>query len=599
MSDEQLQIMRHSAAHLVAAAVQKLYPGAKFGVGPVVENGFYYDIEFSQNISEADLKTIEKQAKKMSSQNLAFERKEMSIGEAVKLFESLGQTYKVSLLNDIKTKGTTKVSDAEMQDLVGAVDMVSVYQTGEFVDLCRGPHVTSSKEIVGDGLKLTKLAGAYWRGDEKNKMLTRIYGVVFPSGAELKDYLDRVRLAEERDHRKLGKELELFVFSDLVGPGMPLFTFRGAIVRQEIIDYINSLQKGIGYQTVHTPNLNKAELFKISGHYDKYKDDMLMVKSHYSDEEYFLKPMNCPQHTQIYASQMRSYRDLPIRIADFANLYRDERPGELNGLSRLRCFCQDDAHCFCREDQIEDEFSAVLGIIEKALQTFGMKYWIRLSLRDPKQPEKYLGGDEVWNKAETLLEGILQRKKIEYKKAEGEAAFYGPKMDIMVRDALGREWQISTIQVDFNMPVRFDLKYIDKDGAEKTPVMIHRAIIGSPERFMGILIEHYGGAFPTWLAPVQVQLITVSPEKHGEGALKLKQELVDLGVRVGLDDANETLGNRVRKAVGQKVPYIIAVGDKELGGEEWMIRMRGQEKQEQMSKEKFIERILAEIKERK
>lgn len=597
MEQSKLEMMRHSCAHLVAAAVLKLYPQAKFGVGPAVENGFYYDIDFGKNITEEDLKKIENKARGLQQADFKYEKEEMDIDAAIEMFKKLDQYYKVELLNDLKNKGTTKVNEPGFEDLSGSVDKVTVYKTGEFVDLCRGPHVASTKET--GVFKLTKLAGAYWRGDEKNKMLQRIYGVCFATQEELDGYLEQVRLAEERDHRRLGKELDLFVFSDLIGPGMPLFTFKGAIIRQEIINYTNELQKGIGFQTVHTPNINKAELFKISGHYDKYKDDMLMVKSHYSDEEYYLKPMNCPQHTQIYASKMRSYRDLPMRIADFANLYRDERPGELNGLSRLRCFCQDDGHSFCREDQIEEEFSNVLGIIEKALQTYGMKYWIRLSLHDPKHPEKYLGGDEVWNKAETLLEGILKSKNIDYKKAEGEAAFYGPKMDIMVKDALNREWQISTIQVDFNMPVRFNLKYSDKDGIDKTPVMIHRAIIGSPERFMSILIEHYGGAFPTWLAPVQVSLIPVSNEKHSDGAYKLKDELVNLGIRVEVDGVDETLGNRVRKAVAQKVPYILAIGDKELSGEDWMIRIRGQEKQEKMSKENFVEKVLREIKERK
>lgn len=595
---ENIEIMRHSCAHLVAAAVLELYPEAKFGVGPVVENGFYYDIDFPTPISEKDLEKIEKKARGLIAKGVKFERSEMVIDEAVKLFSEKGQLYKVELLKDLKEKGTTKVkaNEADEDVMKNSSGVVSLYTTNNFVDLCRGPHLESAKEI--GVFKLHKLAGAYWRGDEHNKMLQRVYGLCFATQQELDEHLENMRLAEQNDHRKLGKEMDLFVFSDLVGPGMPLFTFRGATVRQEIIDYVNELQKGIGYQTVHTPNINKAELFKISGHYEKYKDDMIMVKSHYSDDEYFLKPMNCPQHTQIFASKMRSYRDLPVRIADFANLYRDERPGELNGLSRLRCFCTDDGHSFCREDQIEEEFSRVLGIIEKALKTFGMKYWIRLSLRDPNHPEKYLGGDEVWNKAEALLEQMLISKKIEYKRIEGEAAFYGPKMDIMVKDALGREWQISTIQVDFNMPVRFGLKYTDKDGTDKNPVMVHRAIIGSPERFMSILIEHYGGAFPVWLAPVQVQLISVS-EKHADGAHTIKTELIEKGIRVDADTGDETLGNRVRKAVAQKIPYIVVVGDKELAGETWTIRVRGQEQQLKMSREEFTTKVLSEIKERK
>ncbi|MBI4427373.1 MAG: threonine--tRNA ligase [Candidatus Magasanikbacteria bacterium] len=596
---EKLLALRHSCEHVLTMAMLRLWPGKiKAAMGPATDDGFYFDFDSDIKISEADFVKIEKEMAKIIKEDLLVIKDEMSVKEARKFFNSgtyKGNEYKHEWIDEIEKRG----------------EGVSVYWLGKkgedlpetFVDICAGPHVKSTGEI--GAFKLLKIAGAYWHGDEKNKMLTRIYGTAFETKEELDKYLHLLEEAEKRDHRKLGKELELFVFSDLVGSGMPLFTFQGAIVRQGIIDYINELQKGIGYRTVHTPNMNKAELFKISGHYDKYKDDMFMVKSHYSDEEYFLKPMNCPQHTQIYASKMRSYRDLPIRIADFANLYRDERPGELNGLSRLRCFCQDDAHCFCRDDQIEQEFSPVLGIIEKALRTFNMKYWVRLSLRDPKQPEKYLGGDEVWNKAEALLEGILKKQKIEYKKAEGEAAFYGPKMDIIVQDALGREWQISTIQLDFNMPVRFGLKYIDKDGAEKTPVMIHRAIIGSPERFMAILIEHYAGVFPVWLSPVQVLFVPVAA-KHHDGAGELAKELADKGIRVEVDDADETVGNKVRKAAGRKIPYIIIVGDKELSGDpsagsgqEWMIRVRGEKDQVKMSKEDFVEKVLGEIRERK
>lgn len=593
MEQQQLETMRHSCAHLVAAAVAELYPTAKFGVGPIVDNGFYYDIEFPANINEEDLLNIEKKAKHLVKQNLHYIRKEMPIDEAIKFFDAQGQIYKVELLKDLKERGTTKMKEEELQDVGGSVENVSVYETGKFTDLCRGPHLESTKDI--GAFKLVKLAGAYWRGSEKNKMLTRIYGVAFATQEELDNYLKMVEEAEKRDHRKVGKELELFIFSDLIGPGLPIYTPKGALVRQMIADYSNELQKKIGYKVVHTPNMNKAELFKVSGHYDKYKEDMIMVKSHYSDEEYFLKPMNCPQHTQVYAAKTRSYKDLPIRIADFANLYRDERPGELNGLSRLRCFSQDDGHCFCREDQIEEEFSSVLNIIETALKTYSMKYWVRLSLRDPNQKEKYLGGDEIWEKAESMLENILKTKNVEYKKAEGEAAFYGPKMDLIAQDVLGREWQISTIQLDFNMPVRFGLTYVDKDGQEKNPVMIHRAIVGSPERFMSILIEHYGGAFPVWLAPVQVHFAPVS-EKHLEGTTVLANEFEELGIRVSVDADDETVGKKVRKAAGLKIPYIIIVGDKELGGEDWTVRIHGVEEQLKISKKDFVEKVLGQIK---
>lgn len=581
MEQNNLDAIRHSAAHMLAAAVLELYPGTKLAIGPTIENGFYYDFKFPEgvSISEADLTTIEKKMKHIIKGNHKFVGKEVSVAEAQEFEKE--QPFKLELIEEFAGEGKN----------------LTLYESGPFTDLCRGGHAENTNQIPADALKLHKVAGAYWRGDEKNPMLTRIYGLLFATREELEAYLKQLEEARKRDHRKLGKELDLFVFSDLVGPGMPLFTPRGTIVRNGIANYSRYLNNKIGFQEVHTPNANKAELFKISGHYDKYKDDMLQVISHYSDEEYYLKPMNCPQHTQIYASQMRSYKDLPIRFADFANLYRDERPGELSGLTRLRCFSQDDGHCFCREDQIEQEFNNVLMVIKEALTTYNLKYWIRLSLRDPKQKEKYLGDDNTWNKAESTLRKLLEENNVDFKAVEGEAAFYGPKMDIMALDSIGREWQISTIQLDLNMPVRFGLTYVDSDGTEKHPVMIHRALIGSPERFMGILIEHYAGAFPAWLAPVQVLLATVS-DAHNDGALKIAKEMQEKGIRVTVDDSSETMGKKVRNAAGQKIPYIVVVGDRELAGEEWTIRVRGQEEQIKMSKDAFVEKLLVEIKER-
>ena len=596
---QNIEKKRHSCAHIVAAAVQELYPDAKFGVGPTIDNGFYYDIKFVENINEDDLQKIEKKAKHLIKQNVSFEKEEVNIEQAIKMFTEIGQDYKVSLLKDLKEKGTTKMSEEELQDLGDSVEQVTLYRSGGFVDLCRGPHIESSKELNEKGLKLQKLAGAYWRGDESNPMLTRIYGVYFDNKDELDEYLVLLEEAKKRDHRKLGKEMDLFVFSNLVGQGMPLYTPNGALVRREIANYSNELQKTIGYEEVHTPQMNKAELFKVSGHYDKFKDDMISCSSHYSDEEYFLKPMNCPQHTQIFASRTRSYRDLPIRYSDFANLFRDEKPGELAGLARLRCFAQDDGHSFCREDQIEEEFKNVLDIIHTALQTYGLDYYIQLSLWDEDNKEKYLGDEVVWEKSQKMLENLLVANNIEYKIKSGEAAFYGPKMDVIATDALKREWQISTIQLDFNMPVRFALVYTDKDGSEKNPVMIHRAIVGSPDRFMGILIEHYGGAFPLWLSPVQVLLVPVS-EKHLDGANTIAKELSDnYNIRVEIDGADETVGNKIRKAVGRKIPYVVVVGDTELSGENWTIRVRGQEEQIQMSKEEFTAKIVEDTKNRK
>ncbi len=578
-----LETKRHSLSHLLAYAVKEIWPNVKLAIGPAIENGFYYDLDFDEDkIGENDLKEIEKKMNYLAKQNLKFERSEKNIDAALAEAREKNDIYKAELIADLKKQGET---------------VVSYYSVGKFTDLCRGPHVANTNQIKPGSFKLQKLAGAYWRGDEKNKMLTRIYGLAFETKEELTAYLNLLAEAEKRDHRKLGKELGLFVFSDLVGPGLPLYTFKGAIVRKEIINYSNELQAAIGYQEVHTPNMNKAELFRVSGHYEKYKEDMFRVISNYSDEEYFLKPMNCPQHTQIYASQSRSYKDLPIRIADFANLYRDERPGELNGLTRLRCFCQDDGHSFCREDQIKEEFTAVLGAIKKAMLTYGMEYKIRLSLWDPGQPEKYLGEPAVWEKAQKILEDILLENKVDFFKAVGEAAIYGPKMDLISKDSLGREWQISTIQLDFIMPQRFQLEYTDSDGKKKTPVMVHRAIIGSPERFLGVIIEHYAGAFPVWLAPVQVKIVSVA-ETHIAASEKLADEFRSVGIRVEVDDANETVGNKIRKAANEKVPYMLVIGDKESGAAALSVRDRGAKETREIKKEKFIAEVLDKIKNR-
>ena len=433
-----LDAKRHSLAHLLASAAKEMWPEAQLAIGPTIESGFYYDIDFGdRKISDSDLPVIEKRMARLAKQNLKFERAEKSAADGLAAAKASGDIYKAELIDDLMARGEKTVS---------------YYTVGNFTDLCRGGHVEHTGQIRPGSFKLDKLAGAYWRGDEKNKMLTRIYGLAFETKEELAAYLANRAEAEKRDHRKLGKELNLFVFSELVGPGLPLYTAKGALIRREIIKYCAELQTAIGYEEVHTPNMNKAELFKVSGHYEKYKEDMFRVVSNYSEEEYFLKPMNCPQHTQIYASQTRSYRDLPLRLADFANLYRDERPGELSGLARLRCFCQDDGHSFCREDQIKEEFVSVLEAIKQAMLTYGMDYMIRLSLWDPKQPEKYLGDAATWEKSQALLTEILTENKIDFVRAEGEAAIYGPKMDLICRDSLGRQWQISTIQLDFIMP---------------------------------------------------------------------------------------------------------------------------------------------------
>jgi threonyl-tRNA synthetase len=576
-----LQIMRHSLSHVMAAAVLEMFPEAKLAIGPAIENGFYYDFELPRTLIPEDLLLIEERMNKIVKDGLPFEKTEVPVVDALKEAKKIGQIYKAELIEDLKKSGEKKVS---------------FYRMGNFTDLCAGPHLKTTKEI--GAFKLTSIAGAYWRGDEKNKMLQRIYGVGFATEKDLKEYLDKVAEAEKRDHRKLGKELGLFVFSDLVGPGLPLYTAKGNIVLQEIAKYSSELQHRIGYSEVLTPNINKAELFKVSGHYEKYKDDMLKVKSNYTKEEYYLKPMNCPQHTQLYASEKRSYRDLPIRIADFANLYRDEKPGELNGLTRLRYFQQDDGHAFVREDQIKDELKNVLGVIIEALKTYGMEYSIRLSLWDPSHREKYLGEPEVWERMQMLLKEFLDENRIEHTVGVGEAALYGPKIDMISTDSMGREWQISTIQVDYNMPERFGLKYVDADGTEKTPAMIHRAIIGSPQRFLGILIEHYAGAFPLWLSPVQVEIIPVS-EKFNKFADKVAAEFAESGIRVQVDDSDETVGKKIRSAQILKMPYSIVVGEKEEKSGKLATRSYKKGDLGTIETKKLIAELVKEIKERK
>jgi len=576
-----LEHKRHTLAHLLAAAVLKQYPHAKVTIGPAIDTGFYYDVDFSDGEApgDDDLKNIQKTMKKLLSSWTEFTHREVSADEARQVFA--GNEYKIELINELEEKGET----------------ITLYTAGEFTDLCRGGHSENpAKEIDSDSFKLDKVAGAYWRGDEKNKMLTRIYGLAFDTKDDLDTHLTQLEEAKKRDHRKLAKEMDLLVFSDLVGSGMPMWTPRGNIIRNQVVNFSRELNAKLGFGEVHTPNINKGELFKLSGHYDQYKEDMLTVTSQYVKDEMFMKPMNCPQHTQIYASRPRSYRDLPIRYSDFANLYRDERPGELSGLTRLRAFAQDDGHIFCREDQIESEISSVLGAIEEALTTYGVGYWMRLSLRDPENKEKYLGTDDVWEHSQEILKSLLESKNIPYKLGEGEAAFYGPKIDIMVVDAIGRLWQMSTIQLDFSMPARFGLTYTDTDGSEKTPIMIHRALIGSPDRFLGVLIEHYAGAFPLWLAPEQVRVVPVA-ETHEQYANKIAEELKMAGVRATSDCSNESLGKKIRGVKQDRLPYFIVVGDKEVESGQLPLENRSGEKVE-MTVEDIIEKLNGEIKSR-
>ena len=554
-----LDKQRHTGAHILASALKKYLEDekveVKLAIGPPIDNGFYYDFDLgNRSLTNDDFPKIEKIMAEIVKADYKFERRDASIEEAKKI--SADQPYKLELISDFASQGTQEVS---------------YYKIGEFEDLCRGNHVDSTSQV--GAFKIHKIAGAYWKGDEKNKQLQRVYVLMFGTQTELDDHLTMLEEAEKRDHRKIGKEHGLFVFSELIGPGLPMYTPKGATVRREIIKFSNELNLQTGFQEVHTPNMNKGELFKTSGHYDQYKEDMFKVVSNYTDEEYFLKPMNCPQHTQIYASAQRSYKDLPIRFCDFAMLYRDEKPGQLSGLTRLRAFSQDDGHCFCREDQIESEFEQILGAINIALTTYKMDYHIRLSTRDVVQKEKYLGADEVWEKSEATLENLLKKNNINYVVGVGEAAFYGPKMDIIAHDAIGREWQISTIQLDMNMPGRFNLEYTDADGSKKTPVMIHRAIVGSPDRFMALLIEHYSGNFPTWLAPIQVRILPIS-DKFMDYAVSVKNELLKNNIRVEIDDRAESVGKKIRQSEVDKVPYAFIIGEKEIAANAVALRKR-------------------------
>ncbi len=573
--------IRHSLAHLLAMAVLKKFPKAKLGVGPVIENGFYYDFKLPKPITDADLAELESTMRELIHAKLLISGKKIAPAAAKKLFGD--QPFKLDLIKDfvkekkkltVYTTGGTRDQKPVTRNREDKSRNSSLVTSNSFTDLCRGGHVSNTSEINPSSFKLTKIAGAYWKGDDKKPQLTRIYGLAFATPAELDNEITKLAEAAKRDHRKLGHDLELFVFSELVGPGLPLYTPRGTAVIQEIKNFSRSLRSEIGYQEVQTPNMNKAELFKTSGHYEKFENDMFRVNSNYTKEEYFLKPMNCPQHTQLYAAEPRSYRDLPIKFADLAVLYRDEKPGELAGLTRLRSFTQDDGHCFCREDQIEQEFTLVLAAIQRAMKRYGLEYYIRLSLRDEKNKSAYLGSDAVWERSQSLLKKLLEEHHVEFVMAPGEAAFYGPKMDLMIHDSLGRQWQLSTIQLDFNMPVRFGLSYTDANGEKATPVMIHSALVGSPERFFGILIEHFAGAFPFWMAPIQVGVIPISDKVRGYAKDVMKQ-LMDQKIRAWMDDRNETVGRKIREAELKKIPYLLVIGPREAEAKTVAVRERG------------------------
>lgn len=547
MKDEQINKIRHSLAHLLAIEVLKFDPDAKLAIGPVIDNGFYYDFEFSEDKTptDKDLKTFQKGMKKSIGRKLDFEYEEVDEKKARDLLKD--QPYKLELIDD----------------LVKAGEKLSIYKTGDFVDLCAGPHIKNTSEINADAFKIDKLAGAYWRGDENNKMLTRIYGVAFEDKEGLEKYLDMLAEAERRDHRKIGKEMNLWTFSDLVGSGLPMFTPKGTIIRNALKDKLIEISKKHDAQEVSIPHLAKRKLYETSGHADKFGDELMIVKSHY--DEFVLKPVNCPHHTQIFDSIPRSYKDLPVRLIESTMQYRDEKPGEIGGLTRVRSITVDDGHTFCTPDQIKEEAKIIAKIIEEFYTNLGMygDHWVSLSVRDKGNKEKYIGSDENWDKAEKMLQEVSDDLGLNAKVVEGEAAIYGPKLDYMFKDSLERETQLATIQLDFNMPERFGLEYTDSDGKKKTPVMIHRAILGSYERFMAILIEHFAGNFPLWLSPVQVKIIPVA-EPHVDKAKEVLQSLKEEGFRVELDDSDDGFGKKIRKAKTEKVPYFIIIGDKDI-----------------------------------
>lgn len=598
MNQEQLETMRHSAAHLMAAAAQSLFPEAKFGVGPIVENGFYYDIELPRALTPLDLQKIEKRMKDLQQQKIPFVREEMSIDEAIKFFESLGQKYKVDLLNDLKKFGTTKLKDAKESETVAAEGgKATIYKTGKFVDLCRGPHVATTKDV--GVFKLHKLAGAYWRGDQAREQLQRVYGLAFATQKELEDYLKLLEEAEKRDHRKIGAEQELFFVDDMVGKGLILWQPNGTIIRNEIEKLAVEKEKEYGYVRVVTPHLAKEQLFLTSGHLPYYKDSMYpaMVMD---DGTYYMKAMNCPHHHVIYNHGLHSYRELPIRIAEYGTCYRNELSGTLAGLLRVRCLAMNDAHMYCRKDQIKDEFKRVMKLTMELFKIFGLKdFWFRLSRWSPEHLEKYINEPKNWDYAEGVIRDVLKEMKVKFVEVVDEAAFYGPKVDVQFKSVIGREETMSTIQLDFAAKQRFNLKYIDESGKENNEVfVIHRAPLSTHERFTAFLIEHYAGIWPVWLAPVQVALIPVG-QGHVKAAKKLAEILNEAGIRVEVYNLNETVGYKIRKAEKQKVPYMLVLGDKEAGKTKeiktLMVRVRGQEKLLKISTKKFIEKIKGEI----
>ena len=579
LEDEKLSLMNHSCAHLMAQAVKHLYPKALFWVGPVIEEGFYYDIDLGEEaIKEEDLEKIEKEMKKISKDGKRIYREEITKEEALEKFKN--DPYKLDLINNFE-EGT----------------IISCYTQGDFTDLCRGPHVQTVKELKY--FKLIKFSGAYWKGDAKNQMLQRIYGVCFEKEEDLNEYLKEIEEAKERDHRKIGKDLDIFMSHNLVGKGMPLWLPNGAIVRKNLENYIYEKEQKLGYKHVYTPCVGTVDLYKTSGHWDHYKENMFPSMK-VDEEEFVLRPMNCPHHMLVYGNELHSYRDLPIRIGEFATDFRYEASGAVKGLERVRCMCQNDAHLFVRPDQIGEEFKKVVALILDVYKDFGLKnYKFRLSLRDPEDKEKYFDDDQMWNEAEDKLREVLNEFGLDYYEAIGEAAFYGPKLDVEVKPAVGPEVTLSTCQLDFLLPRRFELSYIDKDGNKQIPVVLHRAIFGTFDRFTAFILEETKGLLPVWLSPVQVNVIPVNNEYHLEYATEIYEKLKEAGFRVNLDDRNEKLGYKVRESIINKNPYTLILGQKEVDEKMISYRLNTEQDTHTMSVEEFIDMLEDEIKARK
>ncbi len=568
----------HSSAHLMAEALEALYQGIKFGIGPAIESGFYYDVELPEGtiISEKDFPKIEKKILELARRKVPYIRKEVSKKDALDYFTKKGDNYKIELISELED-GT-----------------ISFYTQGNFTDLCRGPHIPNTGLIKA--VKLLNIAGAYWRGNEKNKQLTRIYGITFPKQKMLDEYLKLLEEAKKRDHRKLGKDLELFMFSTKVGQGLPIWLPKGTVLRETLENFLKKIQRDYGYQQVITPHIGQKELYVTSGHYAKYGESSFRpIKTPNENEEFLLKPMNCPHHCEIYKFKPRSYKDLPLRLAEFGTVYRYEQSGELHGLTRVRGFTQDDAHIFCRPDQLKEEFEKVIDIILYIFKTLGFKdYMAQISLRDPKNTEKYIGSDENWEKAETAIKEACEEKGLKAKVELGEAAFYGPKLDFMVKDAIGRKWQLGTIQVDYNLPERFDLEYTGSDGQKHRPIMIHRAPFGSMERFVALLLETTGGELPLWLAPEQAIILPIS-DKFMDYAQDVYNTLYRNNIRVSLDDRNEKIGKKIREAELKKIPYLLIVGEKEVVNKLVAVRKHREGDKGTIKVEDFITKIKEEI----